>query len=135
MRRHEMADRDYGSSLLPEIQQNVDQLFRSCLNSLERSFVLWQAAREMSTAAARDKCLSERGQLVSDVAASIERLGASLDHLQTAALKADRTHDLAEIREALEIDLTVAQHVDQRMEELDEHLALNGRLRLESMRD
>ena len=105
------------SSLL--IQAN--ELYDSCLESLERSIQLWAGASEMATEEARNKLLVERDKTVINVEKSIGHLDTSLDHIQTAALKAAATEDSnhQQLRDELQIGLDVARSVEERIDEIE----------------
>jgi hypothetical protein len=125
-----LTDESLSSAFVPEIREKAEQLYHSCLASLERTLELWRAAQEMATEKARTLVLDSRESLLGEVAASIRHLGATLDHLRTAELRRDRgDQSLARMREELEMGLEVARRVDQRVGELDESLRqrLDGR--------
>lgn len=133
LRRGTRMDTELESSLVPEIKQSVEELYDLCLRSLERTLLLWHASQEMSTPAAKEKVQAEREKLLSDVEQSIQRLEVSLDHLQTAAIRQDRNQDLTSIREELDGDLEIAKRVEQRMEEIEEHLSIGRRAQARQM--
>jgi hypothetical protein len=123
MTRAGLANDDLSSAYVPEIRERAEQLYHSCLASLERTVELWRAAQEMATDKARSLVLDSRESLIEEVAASVRHLGATLDHLQTAELRRDRRdQSLAQMREELEMGLEVARRVEQRVEDLEESL-------------
>jgi hypothetical protein len=106
--------------LLAEVRDKSQVLYESCLSGLERVAVQGAAAREVTTAEARDTLLRSRTALVDEVVQGIERLGASVDQIQVSALAhgaAER--DLAQIRNDLDAGLEVARRVRERMEEIE----------------
>jgi hypothetical protein len=118
----ELINNHAHSKILPEIKSNAEKLFHSCLNSLERSLVFWDAANQMATREARQELLDSREQLLDEIRNSVCLLGMSLDCLHTSALRRDDTTDLAQIRQELEMGLEVAQRVEQRMMQIENGL-------------
>lgn len=109
--------------LMPEVREKTEQLYRSCLAALERTHDYWRATRDMGTEEGRREAAAARDALLDEVGQSINRLNATLDHLQTAALRReDPAEQLASIREELDEGLEVAKRVDERMKELDQSL-------------
>ena len=99
----------------------ANQLYNSCLESLERSIQLWVGASEMATDDARTKLLAERDKTVVSVEESIAHLDASLDHIQTSTLKATvlDSADHQQLRDELQIGLDVARQVEERIDEIE----------------
>ena len=99
----------------------ANELYDSCLESLERSIQLWAGASDMATDEARNKLLAERDKTVVTVEKSIGHLDASLDHIQTAALKATVTDDgnHKQLRDELQIGLDVAREVEKSIDEIE----------------
>ncbi len=60
MRPLGVFDGDLPVTILPEVKEKTEQLYRSCLSSLERSLVLRDAALEMMTESARRKLFKSR---------------------------------------------------------------------------
>jgi hypothetical protein len=111
------------SETAAEIRDDARQLYRSCLTSLERTLDHQQAAGEMTTPELRQKLLSAREELISQIGESIVRLGATLDHLQTSALEPGRqSEELTRMRRELQTGLEVARRVEQRMDQIDRDL-------------
>jgi hypothetical protein len=111
------------SPVLPELVGKADELYRSCLKSLERSLELWEAARDMATSEARDELLRSREALVGEVVQSIDHLAATVDYLQSASLQRGQEDvDIAKVREELEMGLEVARRVTERVNELERGL-------------
>lgn len=123
MERAGVLGKRVDTRLLPEIREKTEQLYRSCLAALERTHDYWQATRDMATDEGRREAVAGRETLLAEVNRSIERLNATLDHLQAAALRRDdQTQQLTSIREELDEGLAVAKRVEERMEELDRSL-------------
>ena len=95
MRRVGIFDGDLPTMILPEVKEKTEQLYRSCLSSLERSLVLRDAALEMMTESARRKLFRSRESLIGEVGTTIRHLGATLDFLQTSKLEKDDDRHLA----------------------------------------
>jgi hypothetical protein len=111
------------SPVLPELVGKADELYRSCLTSLERSLELWEAARDMATSEARDELLQSREALVGEVVQSIDHLEATVDHLQSASLERGQDDTgIAKVRKELEMGLEVARRVSERVSELERGL-------------
>ena len=109
--------------LVPEIREKAEQLYRSCLASLERTVDLWHLAEEMSTPVFRQRVMQSREQLSAEIDRSIAHLGATLDQLQLAqAHVGSQGESLSKMREELAMGLEVAQRVEQRMEEFNQSL-------------
>lgn len=123
MQRAGVLGNQVDSRLLPEIREKTEQLYRSCLAALERTHDYWKAAREMGTEEGRGEASAAREALLDEVGRSIDRLNATLDHLQAVALRReDPAEQLASVRAELDEGLEVAKRVDERMKELDQSL-------------
>lgn len=123
MQRAGVLGKRADSRLSPEICEKTERLYQSCLAALERTHDYWTATRQMATAEGRREAVAAREALLAEVGRSLERLNATLDHLQAAALRReDQTEQLASIREELDEGLEVAKRVEERMEELDRSL-------------
>jgi hypothetical protein len=105
-----------------EIAQNVESLFRGCVQSLERSLELWHTAQKMATKDARAKVLEVRERLLEEIEQSIQQLARTIDEVQALAVKAKEQQDLAQIRRELNESLAVARRVEERMQALEAEL-------------
>jgi hypothetical protein len=111
------------SPVLAELAGKADELYRSCLASLEKSLELWEAARQMATSEARDELIRSREALVGEVVQSIDHLAATVDHLQSSGLqRVQQDVDIAKVREELDTGLKVARRVSERVNELERGL-------------
>lgn len=123
------------SSLLPEIREKTEQLYRSALVALEHTLDYWIAAHEMVTAEGRREAISTRETLLAEVGRSIDHLNTTLDHLQAAALRhEDQAQRLADVRQELDMGLEVAKRVESRMDEFDRSLRSPGNLDRDQLR-
>jgi hypothetical protein len=118
------TNEDGESPVSRELADKAEELYRSCVTTLERSFELFQAAQGMATSEARDGLLRSRDALVGEVVQGVDHLGATVDYLQSASLAsgADETN-LGRIREELETGLEVARRVSERVSRLEQDLA------------
>jgi hypothetical protein len=126
MRRAGLFDVELPLEILPDVREKVERLYRSCLSSLERSLVLWNAAQEMMTNEAQARVLSSREAVIQEVGDTIHHLGATLDYLLTAQLETDADENLRRMRAELEFGLDVARRVDERMQSLEDSLRSDG---------
>lgn len=108
--------------VLSDVKEKTEQLYRSCLSSLERSIVLRDTALEMMTASARGRLLTSRESLLAEVGTTIRHLGATLDFLQTSRLEKDDDRHLSRMWQELEVGLEVARRVEDRMTDLEHSL-------------
>ncbi len=107
------------SPVLPEVRTKAEELYRSCVTSMERAVQLWETSQEMATDQAKQQALTSREMLLEEVGKSVRHLGATVDHLQTAGLgRGDEGESLARMREELDQGLEIARRVEQRMAEL-----------------
>ena len=109
--------------ILPDVKERTEQLYRSCLSSLERSVILRDAALEVATASARGQLIKSRESLLGEVGTTIRHLGATLDFLQTSKLEKDDDRHLVRMRQELEVGLEVARRVEDRMNDLEQSLS------------
>jgi hypothetical protein len=115
-----LLDGRVNSPMLPEIRPKVEQLYRSCVRSLEKSLEFWQAAMEMATQEARQEMLDRREQLLAEIEGGIRHLAATVDHLRAKQIsRHDGERELAQVRRELEMGLEVARRVEQRIDELE----------------
>ncbi len=128
MERAGVVGDNVNAELLPEIREKADQLYRSCLSSLERTAELWDLAHDMATEEFRGRVLRSREELLGEIDRSIHHLEATVDHLQASGLHIDAEgEELSKMREELDFGLTVARRVEERMAQFDE--SLKGRER------
>jgi hypothetical protein len=129
-RLHRLNDRlqidgllDSETGLAPEIRAKVEHLYRSCLRSLERSWDFWSAAMEMSTREVRQEMLDRREQILTEVQESTAHLETTVDYLRAKQLsRALDEIELTQIRQELDVGLTVARRVEEHMSELENAL-------------
>ncbi len=125
MQRSGILERDGESRITAEVKEQTQQLYQSCLTSLERSFRLWETAQDMTTASQREQLMASRENVVTEVNNSIQHLGKTLDYLQAVRLEKELPEDsLPEMQQELEQGLEVARRVQQRMDELEGDLRL-----------
>ncbi len=127
MRRVGIFDAKISVDIMPDIKDKIEQLYRSCLSSLERSLELRNAAEEMMTESARTRVFDSRESLIAEVGNTIEHLGATIDFLQTSKLEKDGDRNLSNMRQELEYGLDVARRVEDRIQDLERSLQ-DGRL-------
>jgi hypothetical protein len=121
-REDDVLSRAAESAVLLEIREKIEQLYWSCLRSLERSLVMWRAAREMSTPETRQAVLDRREKLVVEVQNGIAHLETTIDQLVAKSLQRDDETDMVRVRDELDVGLQVARRVEERMSELEDDL-------------
>ncbi len=105
------------------INSRVEELFGSCVKSLEKTLQLWNTARTMATRDAQQPILQQRERIIADVGESIKQLGKILAGIQSVTAGSDsQASELARVREELDRGLEVARSVAERMKRLDEEL-------------
>jgi hypothetical protein len=110
------------SAVMLEIREKVEQLYWSCLRSLERSLVMWRAAGKMSTPETRQAVLDRREKLVTEVQGGIAHLETTVDQLVAQGLRRGDEQGMVRVRDELETGLQVARRVEERMAELEDDL-------------
>ena len=113
-------------SVPPALVSSSEELYRSCVDSLERSAVLWETAREMATPEARQGLMDKRAGLVDEVRRSVGQWAAALDRLQSAPLEREREASLRRVRDELDAELAVARRVEARMRDLERETGAMG---------
>ena len=111
-----------GLEVAVDVLGKAEQLYQSCLASLDRSLALRTAAAEMATDEGRRRVLDSRQKLLDEVQSGIGRIGLALDRLQAASLTRDAEGDLPRLRDELDAGLQIARRVEQRMGELERSL-------------
>jgi hypothetical protein len=110
-----------------DILSGVDQLFKQCVFSLEKTLDLGYTASQMATTAARKPILIQRERIIREVAESIRKLGNVLANIQLLKMdEASQESDLAVIRKELDQSLEVARKVKKRMKSLENEVRHNG---------
>ena len=105
------------------ISEQVDQLYQSCVDGLEKSYDLWQDAQRVATPDLKSQLLDQRTELLSEVGNSIQHLGKSLDQIQVSLSTIELPdNDLRRLRDELDQGLEVARNVEQRISELDREI-------------
>ena len=106
-----------------DLSTKMDQLFRRCVLSLEKTLELWYTADRMTTTGAKKPILEERERILHDVMDSVRDLGritAQLQRLGTGEEGQDP--ELVRIRGDLDQSLAVAKSVEKRMQELEREI-------------
>lgn len=130
MRTRRIYDDGVPFEAVPEVRGNVEELYRACLHSLDRSSTLLRAAGEMATEASRETLRGQRERLLAELQEGIGRLEAAVDYLQAAELRpADPADALARLREELDAGLRIARRVDERMDAFDRPAPPSSRAR------
>lgn len=110
-----------GNSVL-EINSQVENLFRACIASFERSVELRDAARGMRTREGQRNILESREQLLEEIEQSVRQLAGTLDNVKALSLAKTPAQDLARLRQDLSASLDVAKKVEERMHTLEAEL-------------
>jgi len=104
-----------------DILMRVDDLFKACERSLEKTLDLWSTAQKIATESARRPIRERRERIVEDISASIEHLGRILADIQGHAVSEDeRESEMARIRDEMDECLAVANRVEERMRSWEE---------------
>jgi len=108
-----------------DILSDVDQLFKQCVFSLEKTLKLRYTASQLATKEARRPILKKRELLIGDIKKSIEQLGKVLANIHSLGLdEGSRDSELANIRRELDQSLEVAKKVKTRMSTLEKEMDL-----------
>lgn len=110
-----------GRSVL-EINGQVENLFRACIASFERSLELRDTALGMRTKEGQRSVFEARERLLEEINQSIRQLAGTLDNVKALALAQTPAHDLARLRQELTTSLDVAKKVEERMQTLESEL-------------
>ncbi len=121
-----LPDRDRRSGVLPEVRQQTETLYQSCLDCLERTLDLWQSAEDMTASEVGQQLLDSREELLGEIGKSIDHLSLTLGRLRLSDVREEPDETLAETREQLRIGLEVARRVEERMDQLEEDLQRGG---------
>jgi hypothetical protein len=99
-----------------DILMKVDDLFKGCERSLEKSLELWNTAQRVSTESARKPILERREAMIEDIGMSLEHLSQVLTEIQGyGSTGEDKESELARIRKEMDQCLEVADRVEERM--------------------
>ncbi len=96
-----------------EILEIVEDLFRTSVERLERSYELWESAREMS-GPSKEKTLQQREEVVEDVILTIRHLDKTVAQCRNLATEKKRD-TLGRLREELDEAIQVARRTEERM--------------------
>jgi len=99
-----------------DILAGVQDLFETCVQSLETSLQLFETARTLTTPGARAPILQRRDEIVKDVQQSTAKLSGLLVEIQKLGADGDSATDLARIRSELDQNLAVARSVEDKMQ-------------------
>lgn len=103
------------SILTGHVLSHVAQMFNVCVEHLEMTYKLWQAAQ--SDPRDSGEKLQQREILIEEVQASVTQLHTILDHLHQRAV-GSKTQELQRLRAELDQTLRIAKRVEQRTDEL-----------------
>jgi len=98
-----------------EIMTGVEELFQGCVRSLERTLVLYESARKISSFEARQPLLEQRETIITNVRKSITQLGAILAGISQLGIGEGSDSEIQRIQAELSQTLEVARNVDARM--------------------
>lgn len=115
------TERLEGRSVL-EINGQVENLFRACIASFQRSLELRDTAMAMRTKEGQRSVFEAREKLLEEINQSIRQLAGTLDNVKALALAQTPAHDLARLRQELTASLDVAKKVEERMQTLEAEL-------------
>ncbi len=91
----------------------VEELFRTAVAQLERSYELWCSARKQS-GASKEKTLRKREEVIREVVDAVEHLAKTIEQCRSLAAKKDRK-DLSQLRQELDEAIQVARRTEERM--------------------
>ncbi len=101
-----------------EVLEIIDELFRTCVAQLERSYDLWQTARRGS-GEDREKALQEREQVIQEVIDTVRHVQSTVEQFRGFAAK--RSEDnLGRLRQELDKAMQVARRTEERMASWDQ---------------
>lgn len=103
------------SVLTGDVLRHIDQMFNVCVEHLEMTFQLWQAAQGDPRYSSQK--LQQREVLIVEVEASVKQLQTILDHLHQRAA-GSKTSELRRLRAELDQTIRIARRVEQRTDEL-----------------
>jgi hypothetical protein len=107
---------------LMEVSQKAEQLFTSCIASLQHALEMLQASRGMSTQEARSVTIGRRERLLDEVEESAAHLSGILDKLRAFGIEDKDSENLAILRSELDESLSVARKVEERMQAFQSEL-------------
>lgn len=105
-----------------ELLASCTDLIQYCLDSLERSFKLWQMSQTMMTRQARMDMIDRREKLLEEINQSIVQIAHAMDGIRTLGIEDNPGQKLAIIRKQLNGNLELARKVDQRMQSLEREI-------------
>ena len=113
-----------GSSDAPtwqaEVREQMAKLYESSVGSLGRTFDIWSNAQKVHDPNLQMELAESRASLITEVAASIERLGKTLDQMQVSNMNTEQPEsELSALREELEQGLSVAKNIEERISGLN----------------
>jgi len=104
----------------------AEELFRECVNSLEKTLELWGIAKKIGTTDAKEAFLENRKILLKDVGDSVRHLTEMLSEIPGIGAtkpgkenKAECASKLSKIRENMKRGLEIARKTSERMSELE----------------
>ena len=100
-----------------ELTMKVEELFDLGVQSLERTLVLWETARQLASAEVKRQILAARGDLLNEVRKSIEQLGSIIAGIQKLSLASGEHSELARLRQDLDRSIKDAAAVQAQVSE------------------
>jgi len=98
-----------------DLMTGVDQLFRTCVQYLEKTLALWQDASEMELPEARKAILDRREHLIDDVQAATRHIAEILAQAQEMDARGVDGTSLDRIQSELDASLDIAKKVQERI--------------------
>ena len=101
-----------------DIMSKIDELYDGCINSLKKSFELWEVSQKLKSEKARENILTKREEIIEDVLESINKLGEL--HGNLVEFNRDSSEkNLVNLRKELDTNLEIAKNVESKMKSLN----------------
>lgn len=100
-----------------KIREQVSQVFAAAVEQLRQSYRLWELSENL-VGSARDRILSDREKVLSEIGQTVDRLRDSV-HQFHELIDSDKKIDLASMREELEATMRIARRTEERMKEIE----------------
>jgi hypothetical protein len=118
--RMRSANTPEGFDVPAELGGRMRELYQSCITSITQVLKLNDATRQMATTGVRQEMLRRRRQVVDEVELALQQIALTLDKLQAASVTRETAGEaITALREELDLRLSVAHRVEQRMRDLE----------------
>jgi hypothetical protein len=115
LKEHTLDPKSHHLATVVDIHARVTELFEHCVELLQQTIRLWQAASKLSTPVAKQPILDQRETMIAEIQSSVKQVSDTLVGLTQLGTSETSTERLKQMRSELDQSLSVARSVEERV--------------------